>query len=236
MKNVWAIATREFGSYFLSPIGYLVTAVFVFGSGLLFWLILQSSREASLRQLIQNVFVIFLFVIPIISMRLLAEEQRTGTMELLMTNPVQEWEIVVGKFVGSALLILCMLVATVLFPIFLFVFGSPDAGPILTGYLGALLQGSAFLAIGLFISSVTDSQVVSAIVTFVLLLALWLADSIGTASGGAFGTLISYVSLITRIQGFSQGVVDSKDLIFYLTVIAAGIILSALSVQSRRYR
>ena len=136
MKNVWAIATREFGSYFLSPIGYLVTAVFVFGSGLLFWLILQSSREASLRQLIQNVFVIFLFVIPIISMRLLAEEQRTGTMELLMTNPVQEWEIVVGKFVGSALLILCMLVATVLFPIFLFVFGSPDAGPILTGYLG----------------------------------------------------------------------------------------------------
>lgn len=236
MKNVWAIATRELGSYFFSPIGYLVAAVFVFGSGLLFWLILQSSHEASLRQLIQNVHVIFLFVIPIISMRLLAEEQRTGTMELLMTNPVQEWEIVVGKFLGSALFVLCMLAATLLFPLFLFVFGSPDAGPILTGYLGALLQGSAFLAIGLWVSSLTDSQVVAAIVTFILLLALWLSDSIGTASGGVFGQLVSYTSLITRIQGFSQGVVDSKDLIFYLTVIAGGIILSALSVQSRRYR
>jgi ABC-2 type transport system permease protein len=236
MKNVWAIATRELGSYFLSPIGYLVAAVFVFGSGLLFWLILQSSHEASLRQLIQNVHVIFLFVIPIISMRLLAEEQRTGTMELLMTNPVQEWEIVVGKFLGSGLFVLCMLAATLLFPLFLFVFGSPDAGPILTGYLGALLQGSAFLAIGLWVSSLTDSQVVAAIVTFILLLALWLSDSIGTASGGTFGQLVSYVSLITRIQGFSQGVVDSKDLIFYLTVIAGGIVLSTLSVQSRRYR
>jgi ABC-2 type transport system permease protein len=236
MKNVWAIATRELGSYFLSPVGYLVAAVFVFGSGLLFFLILQSSHEASLRQLIQNVHVIFLFVIPIISMRLLAEEQRTGTMELLMTNPVQEWEIVVGKFVGSALFVLCMLAATLLFPVFLFVFGSPDVGPILTGYLGALLQGSAFLAIGLWVSSITDSQVVAAIVTFILLLALWLADSIGTAAGGVFGQVASYTSLINRIQGFSQGVVDSKDLTFYLTVIAAGIILSALSVQSRRYR
>jgi len=123
-----AVTTRELRSYFLSPLAYLVGAFFVFGSGLLFWLILQNNHEASVRGLISNVHVLFLFVIPMISMRLLAEEQRTGTMELLMTNPVQEWEIVTGKFLGSAFFVLCMLLATLLFPLFLFIFGSPDRG------------------------------------------------------------------------------------------------------------
>ena len=236
MKNIWAVATRELRSYFLSPVAYLVAAFFVFGSGLLFWLILQSNREASLRGLIQNVHVLFLFVVPMISMRLLAEEQRLGTMELLMTNPIQEWEIVIGKFVGSALLIMSMLVATLVFPFFLFIFGTPDVGPILTGYLGAVLQGSAFLAVGLLASSLTESQIVSAVVSFVVLLALWLSDNIGQAAGGLFGQIVGYTSLINHIQGFSQGVIDSKDVVFYLTVIGAGLVLSTLSLQSKRYR
>jgi ABC-2 type transport system permease protein len=236
MTNVWAVTTRELRSYFLSPLAYLVGAFFVFGSGLLFWLILQSNHEASVRGLISNVHVLFLFVIPMISMRLLAEEQRTGTMELLMTNPVQEWEIVTGKFLGSAFFVLCMLLATLLFPLFLFIFGSPDRGPILTGYLGALLQGSAFLAIGLWASSLTENQIVAAVVSFILLLALWLSDNIGQASGGTFGQIVGYTSLINHIQGFAQGVVDSKDVIFYLTVIGGGLVLSTLSLQSKRYR
>ena len=236
MTNIWAVATRELRSYFLSPVAYLVAAFFVFGSGLLFWLILQSNREASLRGLIQNVHVLFLFVVPMISMRLLAEEQRLGTMELLMTNPIQEWEIVIGKFVGSALLIISMLVATLVFPFFLFIFGTPDVGPILTGYLGAVLQGSAFLAVGLLASSLTESQIVSAVVSFVVLLALWLSDNIGQAAGGLFGQIVGYTSLINHIQGFSQGVIDSKDVVFYLTAIGAGLVLSTLSLQSKRYR
>jgi len=236
MRNIWAVATRELRSYFLSPVAYLVAAFFVFGSGLLFWLILQSNREASLRGLIQNVHVLFLFVVPMISMRLLAEEQRLGTMELLMTTPIQEWEIVIGKFVGSALLIMSMLVATLVFPFFLFIFGTPDVGPILTGYLGAVLQGSAFLAVGLLASSLTESQIVSAVVSFVVLLALWLSDNIGQAAGGLFGQIVGYTSLINHIQGFSQGVIDSKDVVFYLTVIGAGLVLSTLSLQSKRYR
>jgi ABC-2 type transport system permease protein len=236
MTNIWAVSTRELRSYFLSPVAYLVAAFFVFGSGLLFWLILQSNREASLRGLIQNVHVLFLFVVPMISMRLLAEEQRLGTMELLMTNPIQEWEIVIGKFVGSALLVVSMLVATLVFPFFLFVFGSPDVGPIVTGYLGAVLQGSAFLAVGLLASSLTESQIVSAVVSFVVLLALWLSDNIGQAAGGLFGQIVGYTSLINHIQGFSQGVIETKDVIFYLTVIGAGLVLSTLSLQSKRYR
>src|SRR6185437_2223195 len=117
-----------------------------------------------------------------------------------------------------------MLVATLLFPIFLFIFGSPDGGPILTGYIGAILQGSAFLAIGLWASSLTDSQMVAAGISFFVLLGLWLSDNIGPASGGVFGQIVSYTSLINHIQGFSQGVVDSKDLIFYITVITAGLV------------
>lgn len=237
MRNLWAIATRELRSYFLSPLAYLVIAFFLFGAGLLFWLILQSSREASLRGLIQNVNVLFLFVVPMISMRLLAEEQRTGTMELLMTNPVHEWQIVVGKFLGSALLVLCMLIPTLLLSIFLFAWGSPDRGPILTGYLGAILQGSAFLAIGLWASSLTENQIVAAVISFIVLLVFWLSDNLATALGpGPIGQIVGYMSLVTHVQSFAQGVVDSKDVIFYLTVVGAGLILSTLSLQSRRYR
>src|SRR5437016_3859845 len=236
MTNVWAVTTRELRSYFLSPLAYLVGAFFVFGSGLLFWLILQSNHEASVRGLISNVHVLFLFVIPMISMRLLAEEQRTGTMELLMTNPVQEWQVVVGKFLGSALLVLVMLIPTLLFVVFLLIYGNPDRGPMITGYLGVILQGSAFLAVGLWASSLSENQIVAAVVSFIALLVAWLSDNIGQAVGGTLGQIVSYLSLTSHIQGFSQGTIDSKDVIFYLTVIAAGLVLSTLSLQSRRYR
>ena len=153
-----------------------------------------------------------------------------------MTNPVQEWQIVLGKFIGSTLFIVFTLAVTLVFPLFLFVFGSPDVGPILSGYLGVLLQGGAFLAVGLLASSLTDSPIVAAVVSFIVLLAFWLSDNIGQALGGTFGTIVGYLSLINHVQGFSQGVIDSKDLVFYLSVIAAGLVLSTLSLQSRRYR
>jgi ABC-2 type transport system permease protein len=236
MRNISAVAERELRSYFLSPLAYLVVAFFLFGAGLLFWLILQSTHLASLSGLIQNVHVLFLFVIPMISMRLLAEEQRTGTMELLMTNPVQEWQVVLGKFIGSALLVLVMLIPTLLFVAFLLIFGNPDRGPMVTGYLGVILQGSAFLSVGLWASSLSENQIVAAVVSFIALLVAWLSDNIGQAVGGTLGPIVSYLSLTSHIQGFSQGTIDSKDVIFYLTVIAAGLVLSTLSLQSRRYR
>src|SRR5919198_473433 len=167
MRNVWAVTTRELRAYFLSPLAYIVMAFFLFGSGLLFALIIEQSREASLRGLISNVSVLFLFVVPMISMRLLAEEQRTGTIELLLTNPVQEWQIVSGKFLASILMILVMLGLTLLFPLFLFLFGNPDRGPILSGYVGIILQAAAFLAVGLWASSLTENQIVAAILSFI---------------------------------------------------------------------
>ena len=236
MTNVWAVAQRELRSYFLSPLAYVVIALFLALSGYLFALILANAREASLRGLIQNVSVLYLFIVPAISMRLLAEEQRTGTVELLLTNPVQEWEIVTGKFLASIMLVLVMLACTLLFPAFLFIFGSPDKGPIITGYLGIFLQAAAFLSIGLWASSLTQNQIVAAIVSFALLLVFWLSDNLGQFLGGTVGQIVSYTSVNSHFQSFPQGVIESKDVIYYLTLVIAGIVLSTLSLQSRRYR
>jgi ABC-2 type transport system permease protein len=236
MRNVWAVSTRELRSYFLSPLAYVVIALFLALSGYLFALILSNGREASLRGLVQNVSVLYLFIVPAISMRLLAEEQRTGTVELLLTNPVQEWEIVTGKFLSSILLVLVMLGLTLLFPLFLFVFGNPDRGPIITGYIGILLQAAAFLSVGLWASSLTQNQIVAAIVSFALLLILWLSDNLGQFLGGTIGSIVSYTSVINHFQSFPQGVIQSNDVIYYLTLVLAGIVLSTLSLQSRRYR
>jgi ABC-2 type transport system permease protein len=236
MRNVWAVATRELRSYFLSPLAYVVIALFLALSGYLFALILSSSRQATLNGLISNVSVLYLFIVPAVSMRLLAEEQRTGTIELLLTNPVHEWEIVVGKFLASIMLILVMLGLTLLFPLFLFIFGQPDTGPIITGYVGVLLQAGAFLAVGLWASSLTQNQIVAALVAFALLLILWLSDNLGQFLGGTIGSIVSYTSVINHFQSFPQGVIQSKDVVYYLTVIGAGLVLSTLSLQSRRYR
>ena len=236
MRNVWAVSVRELRSYFLSPLAYVVIALFLALSGYLFALILANGREASLRGLVQNVSVLYLFIVPAISMRLLAEEQRTGTVELLLTNPVQEWEIVTGKFLSSVMLVLVMLGLTLLFPLFLFIYGNPDRGPIITGYVGIFLQAAAFLSIGLWASSLTQNQIVAAIVSFALLLILWLSENLGQFLGGTIGSIISYTSVITHFQSFPQGVIQSNDVVYYLTLVLAGIVLSTLSLQSRRYR
>ena len=236
MRNVWAVSVRELRSYFLSPLAYVVIALFLALSGYLFALILANGREASLRGLVQNISVLYLFIVPAISMRLLAEEQRTGTVELLLTNPVQEWEIVTGKFLASVMLVLVMLGLTLLFPLFLFIYGNPDCGPIITGYVGIFLQAAAFLSIGLWASSLTQNQIVAAIVSFALLLILWLSENLGQFLGGTIGSIISYTSVITHFQSFPQGVIQSNDVIYYLSLVLAGIVLSTLSLQSRRYR
>ena len=231
MRNIWAVAIRELRSYFLSPLAYVVIALFLLLAGYLFALILNSSREANLRPLIQNVSVLFLFIVPAISMRLVAEELRTGTIELLLTNPVQEWEIVTGKFLASILLLLVMLGLTLLYPAFLLIFGNPDRGPMVTGYIGVFLQAAAFLAVGLWASSLTQNQIVAAIVTFGALLILWLSDNLGQFLGGTIGSIVSYTSVVNHFQEFPQGVIDSKDVLYYLTVIAAGLVLSTLSIR-----
>lgn len=236
MRNVVAITERELRSYFVSPLAYVVTALFLVTAGMLFGLILSTSREATLRPLLSNISVIYLFIVPAISMRLLSEELRSGTVELLLTNPVEEWQIVVGKFLASVALLGVMLLLTLLFPLFLFIFGNPDQGPILTGYLGVLLQASGFLAVGLWASSLTQNQIIAAVLAFSLLLVLWLSESLGSFLGGGIGTIVSYISVTNHFNDFPRGVINSKDVVYYLTLIGAGLILATLTLQSRRNR
>jgi ABC-2 type transport system permease protein len=234
--NTLAIAEREIKSFFVSSIAWIIAAAFMAMAGFLFAVILLNSNEASLRFLISNLSVILLFVAPFLTMRLLSEEIRLGTVELLLTNPVRDIEVVFGKFLGAMGFVLMMLVLTLYFPALLFIFGSPDPGPILTGYLGVLLQAAAFVAIGLAISSTTENQIVAAFLTFALNLILWLSESISQFVGKPLDAVMKYLSITSHFQDFSRGVIDSSHVIFFLSVVAAALFLTYLSLQSRRWR
>jgi ABC-2 type transport system permease protein len=236
MTNTLAVAERELKSYFTSTIAWIIAAAFMAMSGFLFSVILLNSNEASLRFLISNLSVILLFVAPFLTMRLLAEENRLGTIELLLTNPVRDVEVVVGKFLGVMGFVVVMLALTLYFPALLFVFGSPDPGPIVAGYLGVLLQAAAFLAIGLAISSTTENQIVAAFLAFAINLVLWLSESISQFVGQPLGPVMKYLSITSHFQDFSRGVIDSSHVIFFLSVVAAALFLTYLSLQTRRWR
>jgi len=236
MANIWAIARRELYSYFVSPIAYVVGALFLVVSGFLFSIILGLSNEASMRSLFGNYAVIFLFIVPALTMRLLAEEQRTGTMELLLTAPVRDSQLVLGKFLGAFLLLLGILAVTAIYPLVLVLAGNPDRGPILAGYLGVILQGAAFLAIGLFASSLTQNQVIAALLAFVILLLLWLADALGNFTTGRIGDLFRFLSITRHLDEFPRGVIDTRNILYFLSVIAAALFFTVQSVQARRWR
>jgi ABC-2 type transport system permease protein len=235
--RISAVAQRELQSYFVSPVAYIVIAFFLIISGLLFALIVGSTREATLRYLFSNVSVIFLFITPLLTMRLLAEEQRTGTIELLLTNPVRDAEVVIGKYLAALGVLAVMLALTLYYPVLLILLGgNPDRGPLVTGYLGVLLLGAAFLAVGLFASSLTQNQIVAAVITFAVLLVLWLSDGLQTFTSGVLASIVSYLSVNGHFQEFSSGIIDSQDVLYFLTLILGGLFLTYLSVQSRRWR
>ena len=232
-----AVAQRELKSYFVSPVAYIVIAFFLVMSGLLFAGILASTHEATLRYLLSNVSVLFLFITPMLTMRLIAEEQRTGTIELLLTNPVRDAEVVLGKYVAAIALMLAMLAITLYYPALLWLLGgNPDRGPMLSGYLGVILLGAAFLAVGLFASSLTQNQIVAAVIAFALLLVLWLADVLQNFGGGVIGDIVSDLSVNNHFQEFSRGIVDTKDVLFFVSLAIAGVFLTYLSIQTRRWR
>ena len=236
MNRTFAIAERELKTYFVSTIAWIVAAAFLLICGFLFSAILLTTNEASLRYLISNLSVIFLFIAPFLTMRLLAEENRLGTVELLLTNPVRDAEVVLGKFLGVMGFVVVMLLFTLYYPALLFIFGSPDLGPILAGYLGVLLQAAAFVAIGLAISSMTQNQIVAAFLSFAILLIMWLSDSMSNYLGKPLGDVLKYVSVTSHFQDFSRGVVDSSHIIYFVSVAVAALFVTYLSLQTRRWR
>jgi ABC-2 type transport system permease protein len=193
-------------------------------------------NEWIIRPLLSNVGVLGLFFIPIITMRLFAEEKRTGTIELLATSPVRDVEIILGKWLASLILYACLLLFTAVNFGFLFKYGNPDWRPLLIGYLGLLLQAGALLAIGTFISTLTKNQIIAGAVTFGVCLLLWVLEWVSSYETASWARVLAYMSIITHFESFAKGVLDSKDAVFYVTVIFLGLFFTARSMESLRWR
>ncbi len=236
MYTTLTIAKRELGAYFVSPIAYIVTAAFLVISGYLFALILINTRQASLEFLFGNIIVILLLIAPLLTMRLLADEQRTGTIEVLLTAPVRDWEVVVGKFLAVFAMFGVMLLLTLYYPLLLWQLdGNPDPGPIISGYIGLLLLAGSMLAIGTLASALTQNQIVAGAIAFGILLLLWLIDAASSVSSGS-AEVLRALSLRSHFDDFARGAINLEDVVYYLSIITGGLFVATRILETRRYR
>jgi len=193
-------------------------------------------NEQVIRPLLSNMSVVGLFLIPMITMRLFAEEKRSGTIELLATSPVRDTEVIVGKWLAAVVMYGCLMLLTALNFLFLFKYGNPDWKPLAIGYLGLLLQAAALLAIGTFISTLTKNQIVAGAATFGACLLLWVLEWVSGYETATWARVLSYMSVITHFESFAKGVLDVKDAVYYVTVTFLGLFLTARSMESLRWR
>jgi ABC-2 type transport system permease protein len=254
MRNILAIAHKELKSYFSSPIGYVLIGLWVLLYGYFYISILAYFVRASMmgqmgqgpqavnvnqdliRPLFYNVTIMVLFVLPGVTMRTYSEEKRSGTIELLLTSPVSDFQIIMGKFLGAMALYAAMLAVTLIHIGILFVYGTPEWKPIATAYLGFFLLGGCFISLGLFISSLTKNQIVAAMATFAVFLMLWVINWIGTFVGPTTQAVLAHLSLTDHFDDFAKGIIDTKHVIYYLSFMAFGLFLTAKSVDSERWR
>ncbi len=254
IRNVSAIAGKELRGYYASPVAWIIIGFFALIFGYFFDAYLaffvKQSMEAQfgggpqsmnvnmsmIRPLMSNASVILLFVTPMLTMRTYSEEKRSGTIELLLTSPLTDFEIIIGKFLGAMGLYGGMLLVTLVDIGILFIYGNPEWKPLVAGYLGLLLMGGCFVGIGLFISSLTKNQVVAGIATFIVLLLLWVINWMADSAGPTIGPLLSYLSITEHFDDFAKGILDTKHIIYYLSVITFGLFLTAKSVDSERWR
>ena len=193
-------------------------------------------NQQLIRPLLQNVLILILFLMPMVTMRAYAEEKRSGTIELLLTSPLTDFQIIVGKFLGAMALYGCMLAVTLIHIGLLFLYGRPEWKPIVTAYIGLLLMGGCFIAVGLFISSLTRNQIVAGMVTFAVFLMLWIITWIGSFSGPTVDKLTQYLSIVDHFDDFGKGVLDTTHIIYYVSFITFGLFLTAKSVDMERWR
>ncbi len=254
MSNVLAIAGKELRSYFSSPIAFVLIGFFALIYGFFFSAILMYFEEQSRQfgamganqqfnvndQLISPVFsnmsVILLFTLPLVTMRTYAEEKRSGTMELLLTSPISDVEIVLGKFLGAMGLIAAMLAVTIPHLAALFYYGDPEWKPVLSAYLGFFLMSGCFVAVGLFISSLTRNQIIAAMATFGVFLMLWIVDWMSRFSRPSIQAILEYLSITRHFDDFARGVIDTRHLVYYGTFIVFGLFLTMRSVETERWR
>ena len=246
MRNIWTITKREYKLYFMSPVAYAVSFLFLIWLGVIFYSNMKYYIQQSMfqpyvptaAQIISPMIVVLVFTMPAITMRLLAEEQRSGTIELLLTSPVRDWDVVVGKWLGAFLFMLTLLAVTMIFPIVLNIMVTPgiDQGLLVTVYLGVIFVVGSLLAIGIAISSLFSNQVVALFAGLVVAVVLILVQNLATSTAGTWSDIVSYLSFLDHFNNFYEGVIDLKDVVYYLSVIALGLFAGSMFVQSRRWR
>jgi len=237
VRNTTTIALKEFKSYLASPMAYVVTGIFLALTGFLFSISPTTYYETSIRGLWEFWGVLLLLLLAcVLTMRLLAEEKKLGTLELLLTAPVRDSEVIVGKFLGSLGILTAMLALTLYYPLLLWLFGDPDWGPIATGYLGLFLVGCTSLAVGLFASSLTSNQIVAAVVAGGIICALWFVSLLVNLLPSAMGEVVSYLSLYYHFSDFLAGVIDTRGIIYYLSITVLFLFLAIRSLESSRWR
>lgn len=257
MKNSLTIAARELRSFFVSPIAYVVLTGFLLLAGWFFFNLLanfsymlqlygsfqnpQALERLNLNEfviapLLHNLSIVLVILVPVITMRSFAEERRSGTFELLFTSPLAVGEIVVGKFLGAFVFLALMVALTGIFPLILFAYGNPEIGVILSGYLGLLLLGTAFVSIGLLTSSFTENQIIAAVSCLVTLLLLYVIGWPARTAEGAMGEILGYLSVVDHFGELVKGIVASRDVVYFLSVIFVSLFLTHRSIESLRWR
>lgn len=252
--RLWPIYKKELRLYFTSPVAYVILTIFLLIAGYFFFSIFSFFTRASmqmamnpqmgrdlnvtdsvLRPLFGNVSVILLLLMPLVTMRLFAEERRSGTIELLLTYPVRDGAVLAGKYLAALTMYGVMVAGTLAYPAMMISFARVEWGPLLTGYLGLLLMGGMFLAVGTFASSLTENQVVAAILTFGVLLMFWVIGWTAEFAGGPLGTVLTHLSILEHNDTFAKGVLDTKDIVYYLNFTALALFLALRSLESRRW-
>ena len=243
MSPMLIIAKREFRSYFDSPIAYIVICLSFFALGLMFFFLnggfWQLDRASIARLFESTPMGLSFLVVPVVTMRLLAEERRSGTLEMLITLPVKDSDVVLGKYLGALGLVLVLVLSTLAYPLVMFKFpwnlGPLDGGPVGSGYLGMVLFSGAAVAVGLLVSALTESQAVAFFITFFVLGALWLFGDLASKAGGSLAIVLNYVSFQSRLNNFWRGLIDSRDVIFFLSVTVLSLMVAFRALERRKW-
>ncbi len=235
MKKVIPIFRREIFAYFFSPMAYIVISVFLLITGWIFSAEMFLANDSSLRSVFSFIPFIFLFFVPAVTMRLLSEERKSGTIELLFTMPISDIEIVLGKYFAGLGLLLVALLFTLPYALTIMILGEPDIGMLITGYLGLILMGASYVAVGTFASTISGNQVISFIIAFLIIFVLWLINKFLMLIPPAFVPFFQYLSIDYHFENISRGVIDSRDIAYYLSLIVFMLSLAKLSLESRKW-
>ncbi len=241
MQNIFVIAKRELNSYFVSPIAYVAIAVYLVISGFIFVLevtgmALQGAPPSLGGQFSTMAFLLLIFA-PALTMRLLAEEQRMGTLELLLTSPVRDWEVVLGKFLASLGVLLLTILITVVYALVLKAYGNPDMGPMAAGYLGLFLTGGALMSIGVLASALTQNQIVAAMLALVGNLILWVISAATQLANGPIASqVLNQLGFFEHTQNFWRGVINTTDIVYFASLMALALFIATRVMETRRWR